>query len=482
MQSILVASPEKTTANRLKEYFGGTYQIVSVAEMSGCLEEFEKRRYEFTFLDMSILQSVFEKEKYTKSDYKKILQKFWKIYPTAPLVILTTAELLRNAVHAVRAGANDYLVYPIEPSEVQLVIENAFQQSKMEEELKHLRQHFWQPNSYKTVETNSPIMKKVFEAIKQVAPTLMNILLMGETGTGKGVIAHLIHQHSERHDKPFVHIHCGGIPDTLLESELFGHEKGAFTHAIQRKLGKFELANGGTIFLDEVGTMTHAAQIKLLQVLQDKIFQRVGGVHDLKADVRVIAASNIDLKKLSDEGNFRSDLYYRLNVFSLTIPPLRERMEDIHLLGQNLLEKFNKIYPKTIHDFQPEVLSAFLNYGWPGNIREFENLIERGYILESSSVFTPSSFPSELFTFEDNTITQTLNASMQLSDAREKAISSFEREYLKKVLTEYKGNINNSSKAAGVTPRQFHRMMAKYFIKKEAFKESSNSQTGKTGH
>jgi transcriptional regulator with GAF, ATPase, and Fis domain len=293
---------------------------------------------------------------------------------------------------------------------------------------------------------------------------------MGETGTGKGVMANLIHRHSNRRDAQFISVHCGAIPDTLIESELFGHEKGSFTGAVRRKLGRFEVATGGTIFLDEIGTLTPSAQIKLLQVLQDGIFQRVGGEETITTNVRVITATNVDLKKMCDDGLFRKDLYYRLNVFPIDIPPLRERLQDIPHFVEVFLKKINSVNIKEIHDVDPQVLEAFNQYPWPGNIREMENLIERAYILESSSVLTPESFPSELFEFGAPVATLQVDSSLTLAEVRKRGIENIERNYLKDVLTRNKGKIKDSSEAAGITTRQFHKLMKKYGIHKEEFK------------
>jgi len=268
----------------------------------------------------------------------------------------------------------------------------------MESELDYLRDRFWQEDSLEIVRTRSPLMKRLFDKVRSVAPTKSTVLLNGETGTGKGVLARLIHQHSNRKDGPFISVHCGAIPDTLLESELFGHERGAFTGAVRRKLGKFEIAQGGTIFLDEIGTITPSAQIKLLEILQDGTFHRVGGEERIEANMRVIAATNADLRKMCEAGQFRKDLYYRLNVFPLEIPPLKERMEDIGYIVEVILKKLNKFDLKEIHDIHPHVIDAFGNYPWPGNIRELENLMERAYILEESPILMPDSFPDELFT------------------------------------------------------------------------------------
>jgi transcriptional regulator with GAF, ATPase, and Fis domain len=309
----------------------------------------------------------------------------------------------------------------------------------------------------------------VYDKIRLVARTKSSVLLTGETGTGKTMLAKLIHSHSNRSDQAFISVHCGAIPDTLIESELFGHEKGAFTGADHKKLGKFEIAKGGTIFLDEVGTLTPSAQIKLLQVLQDSTFSRVGGTETLTADVRVIAATNDNLKAAVENSRFRRDLYYRMNVFPIDIPPLNQRADDIPYLIDLFLKRLNNEMQKNIHSVEARVTAALKKYAWPGNIRELENIIERAYILEQSSVLTPESFPAELFEGEMTMAVVPVSAQMPLAAARHLAVEDFERQYLKELLSANLGRINRSAEIAGITSRQLHKLMQKYHLHKEDF-------------
>jgi transcriptional regulator with GAF, ATPase, and Fis domain len=337
-------------------------------------------------------------------------------------------------------------------------------------ELDYLRDQFWKADALDVVRTKSPAMTEVFKKIQSVSPTKTTILMSGETGTGKTVLAKLIHQHSNRQNAQFISVHCGAIPDTLVESELFGHEKGAFTGAVRKKMGKFELADGGTIFLDEIGTLTPPAQIKLLQVLQDGTFSRVGSEEAAQANARVIAATNDDLKMLCEQGRFRKDLYYRLNVFPIDIPPLRERTEDIPDLIEQFLDQLNREFQKRIVEVHPEVLKALSSYEWPGNVRELENLVERAYILENSTMLTPESFPLELFDEQQTTALLPMDTQLSLANARKQALENFERQYLKALLTRNKGKINTSAKEAAISTRQLHKLMRKYDLRKESFK------------
>jgi DNA-binding NtrC family response regulator len=379
-------------------------------------------------------------------------------------------DRLRKAVMAVKAGARNYLTYPIAPEEVKHVSESINESIIMESELDYLRDKFWRVDSLELVQTKSNLMKNVFGNIRSVSPTKSAVLLMGETGTGKSMLAKLIHQHSNRKDAQFISVHCGAIPDTLLESELFGHEKGAFTGAVRRKLGKFEIAKGGTIFLDEIGTITPSAQIKLLQILQDGTFQRVGGEETLEANARVITASNADLKNMCDKGEFRKDLYYRLNVFPIKVPSLKERIDDIPFLCEVILKKLNQFSPKEIRGIYPQVIEAFKRYDWPGNIRELENLMERAYILETSSILTPESFPNELFELESIPINMLTSDSLTLAQARQNGIEEIERNYVKDVLARNRGKISDSAQEAGISTRQLNKLMNKYGLRKEEFK------------
>jgi len=334
---------------------------------------------------------------------------------------------------------------------------------------------FWNEDVLREVHTRSSRMLQTFEKVKSVAPTKTTVLLLGDTGVGKGLVAKLIHQHSSRKDEAFVHVHCGALPDTLVESELFGYEKGAFTGAAKRKLGRFDNAQKGTIFLDEINTISGTMQIKLLQVLQERVFQRVGGESPIEADVRVIAASNSDLQQLCDEGLFRKDLYYRLSVFPLEIPSLQQRSEDIPDWIDYLIDWFNKLYFKEIQSADPVVVKALQEYSWPGNIRELENIIERAYILETTSVLRPESFPQELFTDINNTAEVELDISLPLAEVRRKSLDYLERQYLKEVMTKHQGRINRASETAGITTRQLHKLLRKYGIRKEEYKSAHSA-------
>ena len=465
MKSILVVTNESEAYPLIASTYKSGFTVERAANRTAALELLQKRRFDLIFIDLDVLNNQDSGE-----NYKESLKPFWALYPSAEIIVMARQDKIRKAVHAVKAGADDYLTYPLDAEELKLVSENLNKTRIMQSELDYLRDQFSQIDDFDLLRTNSKLMENVFQQIRTVSPTKSTVLLVGETGTGKSVLAQLIHQHSNRKNAQFISVHCGAIPDTLVESEMFGHEKGSFTGAVRRKLGKFEFATGGTIFLDEIGTITPATQIKLLQVLQDGTYQRVGGDETLKTDVRVIAASNEDLKKMGEEGTFRKDLYYRLNVFPVEIPPLRERIEDIPLFVEAFLNKLNQFSFKEIRSIHPLVLDAFERYSWPGNIRELENLIERAYILEVSSLLTPESFPNELFETHATSVFIPSGKQLTLAEVRQQGVEEIERNYLKDVLARNRGKINDSARDAGISCRQLNKLMNRYEIRKEEFK------------
>ena len=400
-----------------------------------------------------------------------IIRQFRRHNPWVQFIALAPQERTRLAVSAVRQGADEYLTYPIDETEFELVIETIRRERAKHFELEYLRDKFWKADWLDTVQTSSPGMQQIYKKIRSVAPTIATVLLLGQTGTGKGWMARLIHRHSHRSDGAFVAVHCGAIPETLIESELFGHEKGAFTGADRRKLGKFELAQNGTIFLDEIGTISSPAQIKLLQVLQDGTFSRLGSEETLQTNARIIAATNADLEQMTTQETFRKDLFYRLNIFPIQLPPLSRRQEDIPHLADHFLEQLNKKYGKNIKGFQPGVIDALEDYEWPGNLRELENVLERACILETGELLQPESFPETIIIGSKIVQAMEEDRPMPISEARQIAIDAFERTYLEKLLRKHKGKISMSAREAHITSRQLARLVTKHGLDKKTFKE-----------
>jgi len=470
MRSILINTSEKLAAKTLSKALKEDYSISFVADFDVFSPNNQgNETFDALFIDIdTLLKGVSLKNSF--SEIKTAFRKIRKILPGVEVVVMTYQERIRETINLIKAGASSYLTYPIDSVEIQNVMESIQDTKQIQLELDYLRDQFWQIDALELIRTNSPIMQDVFNKVRTVAAKKVTVLLTGETGTGKGVISRLIHQHSKRNSDQFISVHCGAIPDSLLESELFGHEKGAFTGASQQKLGRFEIANNGTIFLDEIGTITPSMQVKLLQVLQDNVIQRIGSEQAIDVDIRIIAATNEDLNQRRLDGTFRGDLFYRLNVFPIEIPPLRQRQEDIALLVETFLSRLNALYGKEINYIHKEVLEAFRLYDWPGNIRELENLMERGYLLEESDTLGPACFPKELFSASNVQTSVALNTDITLADFRKNSYKTLEQQYLGKVLAKHHGSIGKTAQTAGITPRQLNRLMQKHKLRKEIFK------------
>lgn len=314
--------------------------------------------------------------------------------PSLPVIMITAFGNVDAAVTAMKKGAYDFITKPFDENELLNVIEKAISESELNREL--LSTYFDQEPQFSQIIGQTPKVQEILQTIKKIAPTDSTVLITGETGVGKELIAQEIHLKSPRRDHPFVKVNCAAIPETLMESELFGYEKGAFTGAVTNKPGRFELAHKGTILLDEIGEMALHLQAKLLEAIQDKSFNRVGGIKTIKVDARIIAATNQDLQSAIQAGKFRSDLYYRLNVVLIQIPPLRERKEDLVPLINYFLKKFSMKYKKRVENVSPEVMASFSHYHWPGNIRELENVLERMVLMSESETLTPDQLPAEI--------------------------------------------------------------------------------------
>ncbi|MBL8921543.1 MAG: sigma-54-dependent Fis family transcriptional regulator [Myxococcaceae bacterium] len=311
-------------------------------------------------------------------------------------IMVTAFGSIETAVEAMRAGAHDYITKPVDVSAVLVKLEKALEARQLKRDNAMLRERLHEKHRFANIVGESGELQAVFDVVKRAAPTKATVLILGESGTGKELIAQAIHEESPRRDRPFVKVNCAALSETLLESELFGHEKGSFTGAAGKREGRFELADGGTLFLDEIGDVTPALQVKLLRVLQQKEFERVGGTQTLKVDVRVVAATNRDLGAEVKAGKFREDLYYRLNVVSVTLPPLRKRKSDVPSLVSHFIEKYNEAHGKNVKGLAPGTLNALLSYDWPGNVRELSNVIERAVVLARENELTSDDLPATL--------------------------------------------------------------------------------------
>lgn len=362
------------------------YEVLTASSGEEALQLIGEANYDLMLCDM----------KMPRVSGLEVLKKSQELYPHVPVIIITAYSSSESAMEALKIGAYDYIQKPFQVDEIKLIIQNALDKKQLLTENIQLKEDLYKKYRLDNIIGGSEAMLKVFELIHKVAPSKANVLISGESGTGKELVARAIHFNGPRRNKPFVTVNCGAIPENLLESELFGHKKGAFTGAIANKRGLFEMAHGGTIFLDEIGELNKNLQVKILRVIQDKTFTPVGGTEEIEVDVRVISATNRELEEEVKAGNFREDLYWRLNVIQIKLPPLRERVEDIPRLAMYFLEKYAKEQNKNITKFSAGAMALLENYDYPGNVRELENIVERAVALESGSVISPQSLPSRL--------------------------------------------------------------------------------------
>jgi DNA-binding NtrC family response regulator len=384
---ILVVDDEAAARTALAELLRSEGYAIETAgdgfKALGRLEEFEADLV-LTDLNMPGIDGV------------ELLRKLKELRPELPVVLMTAFGGVETAVSAMREGAADYLTKPLNTDELLIVLARTIETAKLRQEANELREQIKDRYSFDNIVGSSPEMQRVFKTVAQIAPSRATVLVTGESGTGKELVAAAIHHHSPRSAGPFVKLHCAALAESLLESELFGHERGAYTGADRKREGRFEQANGGTLFLDEIGEISPGTQVKLLRVLQEREFERVGGSQTLHVDVRVVAATNRDLKEMVAAGKFREDLYYRLNVINLTLPSLRQRPSDVPALAMHFLRRFAAENGKSTKTISDQALSQIASYSWPGNVRELENVMERAVVLADGEVIELSHLPPEL--------------------------------------------------------------------------------------
>ncbi|MBM3819081.1 MAG: sigma-54-dependent Fis family transcriptional regulator [Acidimicrobiia bacterium] len=377
------------------------------------------------------------------------------------IVILTAQGTVETAVEAIKDGAYDYLTKPIEPQRLKILLDKIVERQDTIREVKVLRRQLRDQGSFGRMIGSSPLMRKVYTIVEQAAPTQASVLVWGESGTGKELVAQTIHQLSPRAQAPFVPINCAAIPETLLESEIFGHEKGAFTGASDRREGCFELADRGTLFLDEVAEMTPATQVKLLRVLQERRFRRLGGRHEQSVDVRVIAATNANPAEAVKSGTLREDLYYRLNVFAIELPPLRQRKDDLQLLIQSFLAEFNQRNGKTVTAVEPAAMRILEQYHWPGNVRELRNVVERAVILSAGEFIEAKHLPPLIAeTSEAGKATLSLEPGTTVEEAEQKLILM--------TLEHTRDNKTRAAEILGISLKTLHNKLNKLRGRKES--------------
>lgn len=437
---LLVVDDEDIVRESLSDWLSSVgYDVLTARSAEEALETIKLRQVKIMITDL-IMPGM---------NGIELMKKAGTLVPTISTVIITAHGTIQTAIAAIREGAYDYIEKPFCPEKVELIIRNLVEHHNLVEENISLRRKVEDRNRFEGMIAKSPRMTRIFELIKTVAPTNTTVLITGESGTGKEIVARAIHRQSQRYDKPFIVTSCAALPETLLESELFGYEKGSFTGAAERRKGKFEAADKGSLFLDEIGEIDANTQVHLLRAIEEKKITRIGSNEETRVDVRIIAATNKNLKIMLEQGNFREDLYYRLNVVTIDLPPLRSRREDILPLAEHFLKKYAKENNRPVGSFSPEVMEFMLNYDWPGNVRELENMVERGVVLSKNKTITLAEFPQEL-------------TSPALAEGR--TLSSLEKNHILKVLEETGGNIARTAKILGIHRMTLYNKLKKHGI------------------
>jgi len=449
---VLIVDDDAAHRLMLKKLIGGWgYAVFEADDGATAIDEVRRRSFDVILMDirMANVSGI------------EALEQIRKISPAVPVIIMTAYASVETAVSALKKGAYDYLTKPLDFDELQIAVARATEHSLLKKENEYLRQRLGEKFDRQNIIGQSLAMVKLLEMVEQVAPTQATVLITGESGTGKEMIANAIHANSNRAAAPFVKINCAALAETLLESELFGHEKGAFTGADRRREGKFVQADTGSLFLDEVSEMSPAMQVKLLRVLQERELTRVGGSEVVRVDVRVIAASNKDLKKEIREGRFREDLFYRLNVVALTVPPLRERAEDIPLMAQQFMKTFAERNARTLSGFTPRALIKLGQYAWPGNVRELMNAVERAVVLARGAVIDADDL---VFPMADAALSAdgVLSAGGVSAGAVSLPLEEVEKRSILEALAAAGGNKSEAARRLGITRKTLRKKLEKY--------------------
>jgi len=448
MEKILVIDDNESLRYTLESVLEEAgFKTTSVEDGLLALEEIKKRDYDLVICDMKL----------PKMDGMQILNEIRNIDPHIPFLFLTAFGDIKNAVEAMKKGATDYLTKPFDNNSMILTIRKALEMKYLNEELKILRKKSDESYKGSGIIGSSSQMKAVFEQVKIVAPTNLTVLIQGESGTGKEVIANMIHRSSERASNPFIAVDCGAIPESLIESELFGHEKGAFTDAKSQREGKFEQANGGSIFLDEITNLSDSNQIKLLRAIQERKITRIGGKKAISLDVRILTATNVRLADAVNSGKFRADLYYRLNEFHLDLPPLRERQDDIPILVEHFLKDANGELNRNVESVSELVIEKIKTHSWPGNVRELRNTIRRAVLLTNGSVMEHITINDEL-SYTGSSLKPAANGETEHVSI-EDATKSAERDAILNALNEAGGNKSKAAKLLKMNERTFYRKL-----------------------
>ncbi|HZZ77450.1 MAG TPA: sigma-54 dependent transcriptional regulator [Gemmataceae bacterium] len=473
MQRRILVADGDSTCTALKKLMGAEpdLHVDEISDGEGALHALGAHNYSIFLMDL-MMPSV---------GGLGLMEEIQKRNIPVTVIVMTGQGTIGQAVQAMRLGAYDILTKPIDAHHLRMVVQRVLRERRLQDEVASLREQLQSRYSFRNIISKSPRMHAVFEMISNVAQSNTTVLIEGETGTGKEQIALAIHHASHLRTGPMVAVNCAALPETLLESELFGHEKGAFTSAVGRRLGRFELANGGTIFLDEVGDIPAAMQAKLLRVLQERRFERVGGTDSIEVDVRVIGATNRSLHKLVQEGHFREDLYYRLNVIKIDLPPLRERREDIPLLASYFAGKYVRPNDPPKH-ISPQAMDVLLNYSWPGNVRELENAIERACVTSPNGSILAQHFPPDLLQPVAPHHSLTVDLQTPLPKLLRKVQADVEAEYIRKALEQTRGNVSQCARLCGISRRSLSAKLGTYQINKTTFKNLITGALLGNGH
>ena len=469
METILIVEDQKDMqfilAHILKEK---GYKAIAAEDGQKALQEVKKGKVNLVLLDIKL----------PGMDGMKVLEKIKDINKDLSVIMLTAYGDVRDSVKAMKLGAVDYLIKPFEAEELVLSIKKALQTQYLTKEVERLRKKLEEKTAVKEFMGVSPQIKHILKQVDIIASTNMTVIIQGESGTGKELIANMIHQMSPRMDKPFIVIDSGAIPETLLESELFGYEKGAFSGADARKEGMFEHANGGTLFLDEIANLPTGAQAKLLRAIQERRIQHLGGKKHIRIDVRIIAATNTDLFNSVKKGEFRDDLFHRLNEFVISLPPLRERKEDIPVLGKHLLNEANQELSKKIKGFSAEAMKSLLNYHWPGNVRELRNAIKKAVLMADSHYIKPKDlvFLDDTAPFKKINFEQDIEKGAPLKKILKEATEKIEQEAIKQALAKAGGNKTKAAKILKITRPTLYSKIKEFRKKKSGTVFASRSK------
>jgi two-component system response regulator AtoC len=444
--TILIVDDDRPQREGLQRALADRYDVLTAEEAGKAYSILESRPVDVLLTDL----------KMPGDDGMKLLRRAASLSNPPVSIMMTAYGSIDNAVEAMKAGAYHYITKPVNLDELEIVIERALKSRRIEAENVNLREQLDQKFGLENIVGQSPPMLQVFDTVQQVAPTRATVLITGETGTGKELIAHALHNLSPRKNGPFVAVHAAALSSTLLESELFGHEKGAFTGAVERRVGRFELADGGTLFLDEVSEIEPAMQVKILRVLEERAFERVGGSKTIQVDVRLVAAANKDLKKLVSEGKFRDDLFYRLSVVTVNLPPLRERREDIPILIRAFVRQCSEENGKPVREITQEAVNVLMTYDWPGNVRELRNTIEQMVVLARGERLTLRDVPAAIRSGADLTKISVVRPGVTMT------VEEAERQLIMQALKETGGNRTRAAGRIGMSRRTLHRKLKKY--------------------